>query len=123
LLEALDTMVRRIPSDDLALIVTAIKIQYEVGGSLAEILEIVAHTIRERVRIMREINVLTAQQRYSGYVLMIMPIALAIFLIIINPEYELRLFEPGPTLCIPIGAGVLMIVGYILMRRIVDIEV
>ena len=123
LLEALDTMVRRIPSDDLALIVTAIKIQYEVGGSLAEILELVAHTIRERVRIMREINVLTAQQRYSGYVLMIMPIALAIFLIIINPEYELRLFEPGPTLCIPIGAGVLMIVGYIIMRRIVDIEV
>ena len=92
-----------------------------MGGSLAEILEIVAHTIRERVRIMREINVLTAQQRYSGYVLMIMPIALAIFLIIINPEYELRLFEPGPTLCIPIGAGVL--IGYILMRRIVDIEV
>lgn len=123
LLEALDSMVRRIPSDDLALIVTAIKIQYEVGGSLAEILEIVAHTIRERVRIMREINVLTAQQRYSGYVLMIMPIALAIFLIIINPEYEMRLFEPGPTLCIPIGAVVLMIVGYILMRRIVDIEV
>jgi tight adherence protein B len=123
LLEALDSMVRRIPSDDLALIVTAIKIQYEVGGSLAEILEIVAHTIRERVRIMREINVLTAQQRYSGYVLMIMPIALAIFLIIINPEYEMRLFEPGPTLCIPVGAVVLMIVGYILMRRIVDIEV
>ncbi len=123
LLEALDSMVRRIPSDDLALIVTAIKIQYEVGGSLAEILEIVAHTIRERVRIMREINVLTAQQRYSGYVLMVMPIALAIFLIIINPEYEMRLFEPGPTLCIPIGAVVLMIVGYILMRRIVNIEV
>jgi tight adherence protein B len=123
LLEALDTMVRRIPSDDLALIVTAIKIQYEVGGSLAEILEIVAHTIRERVRIMREINVLTAQQKYSGYVLMILPIALAIFLIIINPEYELRLFEPGPTLCIPIGAGVLMIAGYLIMRRIVDIEV
>lgn len=123
LLDALDSMVRRIPSDDLALIVTAIKIQYEVGGSLAEILEIVAHTIRERVRIMREINVLTAQQRYSGYVLMVLPIALAIFLVVINPEYELRLFEPGPTLCIPIGAGVLMIVGYILMRRIVDIEV
>jgi tight adherence protein B len=123
LMEALESMVRRIPSDDLSLIVTAIKIQYEVGGSLAEILEIVSHTIRERVRIMREINVLTSQQRYSGYVLMIMPIALAIFLIIINPEYEMRLFEPGPTLCIPIGAAVLMFLGYIIMRRIVDIEV
>jgi tight adherence protein B len=123
LMDALDSMVRRIPSDDLALIVTAIKIQYEVGGSLAEILEVVTHTIRERVRIMREINVLTSQQRYSGWVLMIMPIALAIFLIIINPEYEMRLFEPGPTLCIPIGAAVLMISGYFIMRRITDIEV
>jgi tight adherence protein B len=123
LMESLDSMVRRIPSDDLALIVTAIRIQYEVGGSLAEILEVVAHTIRERVRIMREIQVLTSQQRYSGYVLMVMPIALAAFLIIVNPDYEMRLFEPGPTLCIPIGAVVLMIVGYFLMRRIVDIEV
>ena len=123
LMESLESMVRRIPSDDLALIVTAIKIQYEVGGSLAEILEVVAHTIRERVRIMREIQVLTSQQRYSGYVLMVMPIALAIFLIIFNPEYEMRLFQPGPTLCIPIGAGVLMVLGYFIMRRIIDIEV
>jgi tight adherence protein B len=123
LMEALQSMVRRIPSDDLALIVTAIMIQYEVGGSLAEILEVVTHTIRERVRIMREINVLTAQQKYSGYVLMVMPIALAIFLIIVNPDYEMRLFEPGPTLCIPIGAAVLMVSGYFIMRRIVDIEV
>ena len=116
-------MVRRIPSDDLSLIVTAIKIQYEVGGSLAEILEIVAHTIRERVRIMREIQVLTAQQRYSGYVLMALPIGMAIFLMVVNPEYEMRLFEPGPTLCLPIGAAVLMVTGYFIMRKIVDIEV
>jgi len=123
LMDALESMVRRRPRDDLSLIVTAIKIQYEVGGSLAEILETVSHTIRERVRIMREIQVLTSQQRYSGYVLMVMPIALAIFLIIFNPEYEMRLFEPGPTLCIPIGAAVLMVLGYFIMRRIIDIEV
>ncbi len=123
LLEALDSMVRRIPSDDLAMIVTAIKIQWEVGGSLAEILEIVAHTIRERVRIHREIGVLTAQQRYSGYVLMVLPIGLATFLMIVNPDYEMQLFTPGPTLCIPIGAAILMVVGFILMRRIVNIEV
>ena len=123
LLDALDSMVRRIPSDDLALIITAIKIQYEVGGSLAEVLETVAHTIRERVRIQREIQVLTAQQRYSGYVLMLLPIGLAAFLLVVNPDYEMRLFEPGPTLCIPIGAAVMMVVGYIIMRRIVEIEV
>ena len=123
LMDALESMVRRIPSDDLALIITAIKIQYEVGGSLAEILEIVAHTIRERVRIMREIQVLTAQQRYSGYVLMLLPVGLAAFLMVVNPEYEMLLFTPGPTLCIPIGAVVLMVMGYFIMRRIVDIEV
>jgi tight adherence protein B len=123
LLDALDSMVRRIPSDDLALIITAVKIQYEVGGSLAEVLETVSHTIRERVRIYREIRVLTAQQRYSGYVLLALPIGLAIFLMVINPDYEMRLFEPGPTLCIPIGAAVMMLVGYLIMRKIVEIEV
>ena len=122
-MEALDSMVRRIPSDDLALIVTGIKIQYEVGGRLADVLEIVAHTIRERVRIQREISVLTSQQRYSGYVLIILPIALALFLMVLNPEYEMRLFDPGPTLCIPVGAALMMIVGFFAMRRIVDIEV
>jgi len=123
LLDALDSMVRRIPSDDLGLIVTAIKIQYEVGGQLADVLETVAHTIRERVRIHREINVLTAQQRYSGYVLMLMPIVLAFVLFLINPDYEMRLFTPGPTLCIPIGTVSMMVVGFFVMRRIVDIEV
>ena len=121
--DALDSMVRRIASDDLALIITAIKIQYQVGGSLADILTIVAHTIRERVRIQREISVLTAQQRFSAYVLMVMPIGLAIFLLIINPEYEKQLFTPGPTLCIPIGAAIMMIAGFLIIRRIVDIEV
>jgi tight adherence protein B len=122
-LQALDSMVRRIPSDDLALIVTAIKIQYEVGGSLAEILEIVAHTIRERVRIQREISVLTAQQRISGYVLMVLPIGMAIFLFVVNPDYIMPMFEPGPILCIPIGTVILMVVGFLIMRRIIDIEV
>jgi len=123
LMDAFDSMVRRIDSDDLALIVTAIKIQHEVGGSLAEILEIVASTIRERVRIQREIQVLTSQQRYSGYVLMLLPIGLGLVLFLINPEYEMRLFDPGPTLCIPIAGVIMMILGFFLMRRIVDIEV
>lgn len=121
--EALDNLVRRIASDDLALIVTAIKIQYEVGGKLADVLETVAHTIRERVRIQREISVLTAQQRYSGYTLMVLPIALAIVLFLINPSYESKLFAPGPTICIPIGTAIMMVIGFFVMRRIVDIDV
>jgi tight adherence protein B len=121
--EALQSMVRRMMSDDLALIVTAIEIHYETGGRLADILETVSHTIRERIRVQREINVLTSQQRYSGYVLMVMPIALAGVLMLISPEYEGQLFTPGPTLCIPIGAGLMMILGFVLMRRIVEIDV
>lgn len=123
LLDALDSMARRIPSDDLALIITAVKIQYEVGGSLAEVLEIVSHTIRERVRIYREIQVLTSQQRLSGYVLMVLPIGLGVFMMLVNPSYMMRLFTPGPTLCIPIGTVVLMVLGYLIMRKIVEIEV
>ena len=123
LTQAFDSMVRRIDSKDLALIVTAIKIQHESGGNLAEILEIVAHTIRERVRVQREIDVLTAQQRYSGYTMMVLPIAIAFVLFLLNPEYEMALFTPGPTLCIPVGAGIMMILGFIVMRRIIEIEV
>jgi tight adherence protein B len=121
--DALNEAVRRIDSDDLALIVTAIQIQHEVGGSLADILATVAETIRERVRIQREIQVLTAQQRYSGYVLMLMPIALAFILFLINPEYESQLFTPGPTLCIPITTLIMMVIGFFAMRRIVEIEI
>ena len=123
LVQALESMVRRLDSDDLALIATAIQIHYEVGGSLADILETVAETIRERVRIQREIRVLTAQQRFSGYVLIALPIGLAIFLYIMNPDYEGRLFEPGITLCIPIGAALMMMFGYLIMRKIIQIEV
>jgi tight adherence protein B len=121
--DALDSLVRRINSDDLALIITAIKIQYEVGGNLSQILETVAYTIRERVRIEREIMVLTAQQRYSGYVLMLMPIGLALILFLLNPEYEMQLFTPGPTLCIPIATAIMMIIGFVAMRRIIDIKI
>jgi tight adherence protein B len=123
LAQALDSTVRRLDSDDLVLIVTAIQIHYEVGGSLADILATVAETIRERVRIQREIRVLTAQQRFSAYVLIALPVGLAIFLYLMNPEYEGKLFAPGPTLCIPIGAGIMMVVGYLIMRRLVGIEV
>ena len=94
-----------------------------MGGNLAEILDTVAETIRERVRIKREIEVLTAQQRISGYVLVALPIALGAVLMIINPTYEMRLFTPGLTLCIPFGAGLSMIIGYVIMRRIIDINV
>lgn len=120
---ALAHLVERVKSDDLNMVVTAININQQVGGNLAEILETIAETIRERIRIKREIQVLTAQQRISGYVLTFLPIALGAILLIINPTYQMRLFTPGITLCIPITAGIMMVIGFFIMRRIIDIDV
>jgi tight adherence protein B len=99
---ALEHMVERNKSDDLAMVVTSININQQVGGNLAEILETVAETVRERVRIKREIQVLTAQQNISGYVLTFLPIALGAILLILNPTYQMRLFTLGQPY-IPIG--------------------
>lgn len=123
LMDALDDLAARVGSDDLMLIVTAIGIQHETGGNLAEVLETVAETIRERVRIKGELRTLTAQQRLSGYALAVLPIVLFFILMLINPDYESHLFAPGPTLCIPIGALLSMALGLLAIRAIITIEV
>jgi len=123
LMTALKHLAERIENDDLVIIIAAINTSQQVGGNLAEILETVSETIRERVRIKQEIQVLTAQQTISGYVLVFLPVALGALLMIINPTYQMRLFTPGITLCIPSGAALGIIAGFIIMRRIIDIEV
>jgi tight adherence protein B len=127
---ALENMVRRVKSDDLELMATAISIQHTVGGNLAEILDSIAFTIRERVRIKGEIRTLTAQQRMSGYVVGFLPIALAAFLFIaapgfMNPMFDARVSVAGLPLgvIIMIIGGISMFIGFIFIRRIVDIEV
>jgi len=95
--QALENMVRRVRSDDLELMATAISIQHQVGGNLAEILDSIAYTIRERVRIKGEINTLTAQQRLSGYVVAGLPIGLAAILFVIAPTFFAPMFEKPPT--------------------------
>jgi tight adherence protein B len=127
---ALDNMVRRVRSDDLELMATAITIQHQVGGNLAEILDSIAFTIRERVRIKGEIRTLTAQQRLSGYVVAGMPIGLMALLFVLAPGFMKPLFENPPgILGLPAGmiilgvGGFMMFIGFILIRRIVAIEV
>ncbi len=121
--EALNNMLRRVPSDDLDLMVTAINIQGRIGGNLAEILDTIGHTIRERVRIKGEIRVLTAQQMISGYILTTLPIILGLVLYLINKEYISRMFT-DPCGWIMLGVSVLMVVcGFLIIRKIVDIEV
>ena len=128
--QALDNMLRRVRSDDLELMVTAISIQHQVGGNLAEILDSIAFTIRERVRIKGEIRTLTAQQRLSGYVVAALPFALTGILFIIAPHFMDPLFrKPPEVIGLPAGvillsvAGFSMLIGFMLIRRIVDIEV
>jgi tight adherence protein B len=128
--QALENMVRRVRSDDLELMATAISIQHQVGGNLAEILDSIAFTIRERVRIKGEIRTLTAQQRLSGYVVGFLPIALAGFLFVAAPGFMTPMFTrppeliglPGGVIILVIG-GVMMFIGFMIIRRIVDIEV
>jgi len=123
---ALENLLRRIPSDDLDFVVTAINVQREVGGNLSEILDSISYTIRERVRIKGEIRVMTAQVRASGTLLSILPMGLALILWFMNPEYLLSFFEGPSPLCgwAAIGLIVVMIAtGYFVMMKIADIEV
>jgi tight adherence protein B len=123
---ALDNLLRRIPSLDLDLVITAMNVQREVGGNLAEILSTISHTIRERVRVKGEIRVLTAQQVYSGRLLAIMPIILLLLMYLLNREY-VELFWTGETALlgyIALGAAaVLITAGYFTMNRISNIEI
>ncbi|MBI2865001.1 MAG: type II secretion system F family protein [Chloroflexi bacterium] len=120
--EALANLVRRIDSEDLDLMVTAINIQHEVGGNLSQILETIGHTIRERVRIKGEVQTLTAQQQYAGYIVAALPVLLALALFLINREYMLPMFR-GIYLCMPIGGLVLISIGFMVIRKTVSIKV
>jgi tight adherence protein B len=128
--DALANLGRRMKSDDLDLMTTAIAIQHSVGGNLAEILDTIAYTIRERVRIKGEIRTLTAQQRMSGYVVGFLPVALVILLSVIAPSFMAPMLQKPPELFgLPAGlfilgiGGFMMAIGFVLIRRIVDIEV
>ena len=122
--KALDNLLRRIPSEDLDFVVTAINVQREVGGNLAEIMDVISYTIRERVRIKGEIRALTAQAIYSGRALAIMPIGLLCILYFLNRTYVMEFFKNGFCGWIPlVVAGILIVFGYFVMTRIGNVEV
>jgi tight adherence protein B len=127
---ALENMVQRVKSEDFELMATAIAIQHQVGGNLAEILDSIAFTIRERIRIKGEIRTLTAQQRLSGYVVGGLPFGLALFIYLAAPTFFDPMFaKPPEFLGIPLGMILLGIAlasmgaGFYFIRKIVDIEV
>ncbi|HWR65628.1 MAG TPA: type II secretion system F family protein [Bellilinea sp.] len=123
---AMANLLDRVPSDDLDLVVTAINVQREVGGNLAEILDTISFTIRERVRIKGEIRVLTTQVMYSGRFLSLLPIIVILILYVLNREYMMTYVQPESGICgyIALGvAAVLIVAGYFSMQKLGDIEV
>lgn len=121
--DAMAHMVKRIESEDFDLMVTAVQIHRVVGGNLAEILDTIAYTIRERIRIQGEIRTLTAQARASGYIITGLPFGLGVLLSFLSPSYILPLFHEvlGWVL---IGMGLFSIaIGYGIISRITNIEV
>ena len=122
---ALENLLRRIPSDDLDFVVTAVNVQREVGGNLSEILDNISFTICERIRIKGEVRVLTAQVRTSGTVLSLIPFGLTLVLWFLNPDYLLSVTQGGPYCTAAIICTVLGLIfsSYFIMMRIADIEV
>jgi len=124
--DALDHLLRRISSEDLDMLITAINVQREVGGNLAEILDVISFTIRERVRIRGEIMALTAQGRATAWVIAALPIVLMLLLYLVNRPYFMQFFAPETRTCgIPmlIIAGVMVISGFAITQKIVAIDI
>ncbi len=124
--EALDHLIRRINSEDLDLVITAITIQREVGGNLAEILDVISFTIRERVRIKGEIASLTAQGRATAWVISALPIVLSLILYLVNRPYMMQFINPETRNCgipILILAGMMVVAGFAITQKIVKIDI
>lgn len=119
---ALDNMQRRVASPDFELVVTAVLIQRQVGGDLASILDTISETIAERVRMRREVMALTAQGRLSGIVVAVIPVALGLFLEIVNPGYLKPLLETDIGRMFIIAAIIMDMIGFLVIKRIVDIR-
>ncbi len=121
--DALDHLVERVQNDDVALVVTAIHIQNEVGGSLAEVLETISRTIRERVQLKGHIRAVTAQQQITGSILSALPFLLGTVLFLMSPDYMMGMFTTGPVLIIPAGAVIMVVFGNLIMRKVTKIDI
>lgn len=121
--QALEHLADRMENDDLNIVVAAININMQVGGNLGTMLGAVTQTIRERIRLFSEVRSITSAQRFTGYVLTFLPFLMGGAMFIMNPEYMARLFEPGWILCVPIGSVIGIIIGNLVIRRMVQIDI
>jgi len=121
--EALAAVGRRMRSDEVAWVGMAVEIHQEAGGNLAEVLDTVARTIQQRQRLRREVAALTAEGRISAVVLGVLPVGLAAVIAVVNPGYLSPLVRTSTGTTLLVAAGVGMVVGFVWMRRIVEVEV
>jgi tight adherence protein B len=120
---ALENLTQRVPLQDLKIVVTAILIQRESGGNLAEVLEKTAYVIRQRFRLRKQVMVHTAQGRLTGYILTILPIALGFALYLMNPDMMSLLWKRELGVKMLIGAGAMLVTGSAIIQKIVRMEV
>jgi len=121
--DAIANLVARMESYDLRLIATAIVTQRSVGGNLAEVLETIAHTIRERVRVLGQVRILTAEARLSGWVLGLLPVILALVFYVVHPDYMDVLFTTTEGKFALAAAAGLEIIGFFALRRLAVVDV
>jgi tight adherence protein B len=121
--DALMQMTERVPLLDVRFFVTAVLIQRETGGNLSEILDNLAHVVRERFKIRRQVRVHTAHGRFTAFVLLSLPAALAIALMFINPEHMQILFKERLGQMLLVAAIVMQLIGFVWIRNVIKIEV
>jgi tight adherence protein B len=121
--DALDNLTHRMPLLDVRFFATAVLIQRETGGNLSEILENLAHVVRERFKILRQVRVYTAHGRFTGWVLLALPAVLCIALAFINPDHMNLLFHNPMGQMLLVGALILQTVGYLWIQQVIKIEV
>lgn len=120
---AMHNLISRIPLHDMKMVVTAILIQKESGGNLAEVLDKVAYVIRERFRLRRQVRTHTAQGRMTGWVLTLLPVILGFLLSLINPKDMSLLWKTPIGIKLMYLAGIMTIIGGLIIRKIVNMEV
>ena len=120
---ALENMAKRVGSDDLELMVTAVLIQRQIGGNLAEVLDNISGTIRQRIRAKGEIKTLTAQGRLSGLIIAILPFILAGIVTVMNPEQMKPLVTEPLGVAMVVAALVMELIGIVFIRKIINVEV
>jgi tight adherence protein B len=121
--EAILNLANRVPIEDVHFLATAILVQKETGGNLAEILDKAASIMRERMRLKGQLRIYTAQGRLSGWVLCLMPFAMFFMLTLLNPEYERQLWADPLGLHFIYAGLIMMAIGILIVRKIINIRV